>query len=122
MAYIIPGILITVFSVIGIIESVKQIIFRLFRPDTSEKIMLIAQNDCETEKLEYNLRNFADKIRWLSNIAPQRVIYLINSPTTESRTIAELISKEYEFLEVMTTEELSTELTKENNYLQKNTK
>lgn len=111
---IISGIIVVMFALIGIVESTRTIIFRLYKPKTETSALIIVTEEENCEDIEYTLRSWIARAKWMGKAMPDTIIFLDQGLSKDSRDICANICKEYEFLEIMNTDELYNKLTKKN--------
>lgn len=93
------------FAIIGFVAFVKALIFKIYKPKNKNAyIVLDAQKS--NEDIEYTLRSWAARIKWLGAAAPDSVIIVDNGLNKESREICRLICRESELFKICTPIEL----------------
>lgn len=110
MTDIISGFAVIIFSLIGVVASVRFLVFRLYRSKQDYTIMLITPASGIAQDIEYTLRSCAAKVRWMGKVRPYKVICLDKGMDKTTRKVCETICSEYEFMTVMTQDELNTAL------------
>lgn len=93
------------FAIIGFVASVKALIFKIFKPKYENTYILINIHE-DTEDLEYTLRSWAQRIKWLGRAAPNGIIIVDNGLNKENREICRLICRESELFKLCTPVEL----------------
>ncbi len=107
MTDIILGFLVIVLSLIGAVSCLRFLLFRLYRSKQDKTIMLITPVESSCEDIEYTLRSCAAKVRWMGKVRPYKVICLDKNMDKTTRDICKKICLEYEFMSIMSTEELN---------------
>lgn len=95
-----------VFAVIGIIYTVREITYFLFRNKVESSIMLISPIGKDCENAEYILRGAAAKIKWISREKNDCVICLDCDMDEETKKTCKLLCDEYGFIKLVTKSEL----------------
>ncbi len=111
MADIILGIFVIILSLTGVVSCLRFLLFRLYKSKNDKTIMLITPLRGTCEDIEYILRSCATQIKWMGKVRPYRVVCLDNGMDTCAKEICTAICKEYDFMEIMTKEELNKLLT-----------
>ncbi len=107
MVDIILSLLVVFLSLAGAISCLRFLLFRLYRSKQDKTIMLISPAQGNCEDIEYTLRSCAAKVRWMGKVRPYRVICLDKGMNEATRDICRKICAEYEFMSIMSTEELN---------------
>lgn len=113
MTYIILGIITIFLAVIGFIEIMRYIVSRLYKTENTESVMLIFPDNSTSGSIEYSLRSYAERIRWIKNHPVKKIICICDGLNAESEQICSLICSEYEFIETMTMNDFAREFSKQ---------
>ncbi len=106
MGYIIPGILTIFLAVVGFVEILKTLMFKVYKNSPKNAVMLIIPESAENNDPEFFLRSYAENLKWMGVLRPKRILCVSDRMTVEGKKIATLICSEYDFLELVTTDEL----------------
>lgn len=102
---IISAAVLCLFALMGFVALVKYLIFKIYKPKNEDAyIVLNHQENCED--IEYTLRSWAARVRWLGNAAPDSIIIVDNGLNKEQREICRLICNESEIFKICTPIEL----------------
>ncbi len=107
MVEIILSFIVIIFSLTGAVSFMRFLLFRIYRSKQDKTIMLISPAQGNCEDIEYTLRSCAAKVRWMGKVRPYRVICLDKGMNEATRDICRKICAEYEFMSIMSTEELN---------------
>lgn len=106
MAYITINIIMATLAVIGLINIVRNIVFRTYKSKGDTTIMLITPAKGHKENIEYELRSCAAKVCWMGKVRPERVVCLDNNMDDNTRQICEIVCSDYDFMDIVKPNEL----------------
>lgn len=107
MGYIVTEIIMAILAVAGFVGLLKALVLTIYKKPAKNTTILIIPEISECNNPEYLLRSYAESVKWMGNLRPKRVICIADNMTREGKRIADLASMEYDFMELMTTDELS---------------
>lgn len=107
MTDILLAFFVIILSLIGAVSSLRFLLFRIYRSKQDKTIMLITPAEGNREDIEYTLRSCAAKVRWMGKVRPYKVICLDKGMDKVTLEVCNKICSEYEFMSVMSTEELN---------------
>lgn len=110
MGYIILGILTIFLAVVGFVEILKILVFSIYKVSSKNAVMLIIPERSENNNPEYFLRSYAENLKWMGVLRAKRILCISDRMTEEGKKIASLMCDEYDFLDLVTSNELSNEL------------
>lgn len=94
------NIVLIVLVVVGLVEIFRVFVFMLFKTKQENEIMILVPIYGHNEKAEILLRSAALKVDWSDELKKQKVICLNLGMDSETLKICDIVSKEYEFMEV----------------------
>ncbi len=107
MGYITLGIITIFLAIIGFVEVLKQLVFRIYKRQSENALMLIIPELPDCDNPEYFLRSYAESTKWMGSLRPRKIICISDNITAEGKKIASLACYEYDFIELMTADELN---------------
>lgn len=99
------NIILIILATIGLVEIVRAIVFMLFKTREENEIMILVPIYGHNEEAEILLRSAATRVSWFSGLKKQKVVCLDLGMDSETRKICDIISTEYEFMEVYDSEQ-----------------
>lgn len=108
MLYIFYLILV-ILCVTGLTEITKCIILHFLKIKDDKSTILISPAFDDSDNVEFFLRSCVTRIKWMGRLRPNRIIILISEDRKITDDIYSLISKEYEFIEIMTPNDFLSE-------------
>ncbi len=106
MGYIVLEIITVILAVAGFVEILKTLVLAIYKKPAKNAMMVIIPDISECNNPEYFLRSYAESIKWMGNLRPKKIICIADNMTFEGKRIANLACKEYDFMELITTDEL----------------
>ena len=110
MAYIIFCLVVIFLAIIGFIEVLRHLVARIYKYNSLNTITLIFPDCHLSESTEYNLRSYAERVRWGKNQRSCKTICIFDKLKPEVEHICKLVCSEYEFMEMMSTNEFIDEI------------
>ncbi len=107
MGYIVVGIITVALATVGFVGILKALVLTIYKKSSKNSMMLIIPEYSECNNPEFFLRSYAESAKWMGNLRPKRMICLADNMTLEGKKIATLACKEYDFIELMTAEEIN---------------
>lgn len=95
-----------VFSIIGFVAFVRALIFLIYKPKNENAYIVFKGNETSPSDIEYTLRSWAARAKWLGRTAPDSIIIVDSGLDDESREICRLICRENELFKICTPVEL----------------
>ncbi len=98
---VLSAIVLLVFAVIGIVASIRDISYYVFRYKKDNTVMFITPINGKCENAEFMLRSAAAKVKWVSRGKNDYVICLDCDMDDETKKICENICKDYGFAKMI---------------------
>lgn len=95
-----------IFAVIGIIHTVKELTYFLYRNNNQSNIVILTPIKGSNENAEYILRGAAEKIRWLCKNRNDSILCIDCNMNKETREICETLCREYGFIKLIDKSEI----------------
>lgn len=100
------------FSVVGICESLRGLV-RFFTKSKDEKEIILIEPICnKQEDAEFLLRSAAQRVRWMGQNGPDKVICLDCNMDDETKRLCQMVCSDYPFMELYTKDEIFDKLDK----------
>ena len=99
MLYIIRDLLFIFFSIIGIIEIVRNIILYLMKTTSDKDVFIVVPIYGHNESAEMLLRHTAVRVKWFGGSRINRILCIDCNADEETKIICKKICKEYPFME-----------------------
>lgn len=103
MGNIIFHVFITILAVIGFIETSHRLISLLYKSKDTKSILLVFPN---SDNPEISLRNCVSELKWSCSLRPNKIYCIDNNLSEESKEICRIFCREYDFLEIISIDEL----------------
>ncbi len=106
MSYIFIGFILIFFALLGFVELIRFLIFRLYKSKSDHTVMLITPAKNKQEDIEFILRSCVAKVRWMGHSAPELVVCLDKGMDIETKSICKKVCDEYDFMSILTPSQL----------------
>lgn len=104
------NIVLIVLVIVGLVEIFRVFVFMLFKTKQENEIMILVPICGHNEKAEIILRSAAARVDWLDELRKQKVVCLNLGMDSETLKICNIVSREYEFMEVCDLEQFEKKL------------
>lgn len=111
---VILAILVTIFALFGFTEFLRCLVFRFYKPKKEQSVMVIFADENCVDDIEYTLRSTVTRAKWLGKAMPQSIVVVDRGLDKVSRRICKNICKDYDYIALITEDELYGFLSKKN--------